>query len=582
MPISSDFTSTQNLRYGRSPSLDAWLLHFMTENNLEHSIDPGKNASPEQIRFMVALRDEAQVYGPFSDRRLPLLLDTRLDPELGREYNLKWLALARLVREFVPDRADRKRILLLCAHKYRQIRTSPIMIPSRVMKRFITIFLTQSGLTDPFQVRKARHNRQAAEALDSPELDRLLNICPDETRACVRFSDFRFELDMIEMMRLTVLSTMADIWTGPYYQAAVEGIRNADLCDPGALDCLKRVFEPGRGRGLRILYLPDTSGGLLFDLRVIRCLLMQGHRVVLALKEGFHFDSPTFWDWEADPALAGALENAHLFANPRASKNELLQAQREHPLLVISDGTREELNLYRVSVTFARAWKEADLILAKGEPHHRRLIMTGQEFTRDVLCFHRDEAGAFHMRHKPRAAHVVKFSEQHLLERADELIASMRKAKAEGRTVMFYSAIIGSIPGQTGTAIKVVDAFVRHLREKLEDTFIINPAEHFEEGMDADDLMFMWERVQRSGRLNVWRFQTVADIERSFELMGRRVPPVWAGKDATYSTGCTKEMRIALDMQQRYPEMQIIGPSPDKFFRRSEYGVGRFSDEALN
>lgn len=581
MTVHPDFTAVANLRYGRSPTLDAWLLHFMTENNLEHSIDPGKNASPEQIRFMVALRDEAQVYAPFSDRRLPMLLDTGMVPELRDEYNAKWLALARLVREFVPDRADRRRILLLCAHKYRQIRTSPILIPSRVMKRFITIFLTQSGLTDPYQGRKAKHDAQAAEALRSPELDRLLNLCPGQARVCTRLADFRLELDMIELMRLIILSTMRDIWTEPYYQAACDRITEADLHDEGALGVLKRVFGPQQGRALRILYLPDTSGGLMFDLAIIRSLIMQGHRVVLALKEGFHFESPTFWDWERDPALAEALSDARMFANPRASKNELLQAQREHPLLVISDGTREELNLYRVSVTFARAWKEADLIMAKGEPHYRRLILTGQEFTRDALCFHRDRTGAFHLHHKPCAQHVVKFSEQHLLGRADELVAAMRRAKAEGKSVMFYSAIIGSIPGQTGTAIKVVDAFVRHLREKLEDTFIINPAEHFEEGMDADDLMFMWERVQRSGMLNVWRFQTVADIERSFELMGRRIPPVWAGKDSTYSTGCTKEMRIALDMQQRFPEMQIIGPSPDKFFRRSEYGVGRFSDEAL-
>lgn len=581
MIANSDFTIASNLRYGRSPALDAWLLHFLTENNLEHSIDPGKNASPEQIRFMAALRDEEQVYGPFSDRRLPLLLSTRLDPELRHEYNEKWLILAKLVREFVPARADRKRILLLCSHKFRQIRVSPIMIPSRLMKRFITMFMTQSGLTDPYQGIKARQNRQAAEALDSSELDRMLNLCPGAATRCERLSDFRFELDMIDLMRHIILSTRQEIWQGPYYQNGFSKITDADLSDDGALACLKKVFNPGFDQGLRILYLPDTSGGLMFDLRIIRSLIQQGHRVVLALKEGFYFDVPTFWDWESDPVLAEALEEAYMFANPRASKNELLQAQREHPLLVISDGTREELNLYRMSVTFARAWKECDVVMAKGEPHHRRLIATDQQFTRDILCFHRSEDGTFHMHHKPRAGHVVKFSEQQLKNRADDIIADMRQAKADGRTVMFYSAIIGSIPGQTGMAIKVVDAFVRHLRTKLEGTFIINPAEHFEEGMDADDLMFMWERVQRSGLLAVWRFQTVADIERSFELMGRKIPPVWAGKDSTYSTGCTKEMRIALDIQARNPEMQIIGPSPDKFFRRSEYGVGRFSDEAL-
>ncbi len=127
-----------------------------------------------------------------------------------------------------------------------------------------------------------------------------------------------------------------------------------------------------------------------------------------------------------------------------------------------------------------------------------------------------------------------------------------------------------------------MDTFVRHLREKLPNAFIINPAEHFEEGMDGDDLMFMWERVQRSGLIQTWRFQTVDDIETSFSLMGRKVPPVWTGKDATYSTGCTKEMRIALDMQRIHPEMQILGPAVDKFFRRGEYGVGKFHDATLD
>jgi hypothetical protein len=146
---------------------------------------------------------------------------------------------------------------------------------------------------------------------------------------------------------------------------------------------------------------------------------------------------------------------------------------------------------------------------------------------------------------------------------------------------MFYSAIIGSIPGQTKKAIAVVNAFVVHLRERLSGTIIINPAEHFEEGMDADDLMFMWERVQRSGLLDVWRFQSHSDIEKSFELLGEAVPPAWAGKDATFSTGCTKEMHIALSMQSKQPELQIIGPEPEKFFRRREYGVGKFCDAAI-
>ncbi|GAB6177805.1 hypothetical protein JCM16814_26960 [Desulfobaculum senezii] len=574
-------TTTNSFRFGQSARLDAWLLHFLTENDLEYSIHPHKNASGEQLRFMVHL-DEGQVFLPCSDKLVPHLLSSRMNDELGRRYNAKWCALVDLVRGYVPDRYIRKRILHLCRHKFRQIQASPIIIPSRMMKRFITIFMTQSGIMDPYRGRKARYNRQALEAIESPEIDRLLNICPEERMVCRRLRDLRFELDMLELERLIILSTVSGIWTDVYYQAALERMTSSDLASPAAMQCLEQVFRNGKQAPKKILYLPGTSGGIIFDLLIIRALMRQGHRIVLAVKEGFHFESVSFWDWEHDPSLARALEGAHYLQDSEISKNALLAEQRMHPLVVISDGTREDLNLYRTSVTFARAWKEADLIMATGNQHYRRLIDTSTTFTRDILCWGRDEEGTFKINLKRRPESIITFSEKDLQAKADEIIAEMRVAHAEGKSVMFYSAIIGSLPGQVTTAIKVVDTFVRHLRERLENTYIINPAEHFEEGMDADDLMYMWEKVQRSGMLDVWRFQTVSDIERSFELMGMRVPPIWAGKDSTFSTGCTKEMRIALDMQRKNPEMQIIGPAAERFFRRSEYGVGKFSDAVLD
>ena len=56
-------SSALDIRYGRDPYLDAWILHFMSENNIEYTIDPAKNASPEQLRFMVSLEPD-QVYVP--------------------------------------------------------------------------------------------------------------------------------------------------------------------------------------------------------------------------------------------------------------------------------------------------------------------------------------------------------------------------------------------------------------------------------------------------------------------------------------------------------------------------------------
>jgi hypothetical protein len=168
-----------------------------------------------------------------------------------------------------------------------------------------------------------------------------------------------------------------------------------------------------------------------------------------------------------------------------------------------------------------------------------------------------------------------------LENKAQKIIAGMRKAKEEGMTVMFYSGIIGSIPGKEAVAKNIMSAYVQSIKEQSAKTFVINPSEHFEPGMDADDLMFMWEIVQRSGLIDIWRFQTYDDIVEAFRSMKLQIPPEWVGKDATFSTGCTKEMRIALDVQKEHPEMQLIGPAREKFLRREEYGIGKMYDRRL-
>jgi hypothetical protein len=576
------FTSGKELFYGRDPFLDAWFLHFMTENNLEHSLDPNKNASPEQIRFMVDL-EEDQFFAPCTDWMLNNLLNKEMTSELMAEYRNQWRYQAELIREQLPDPYTRKRIVALSRHKFNKVLKSPFLIPSRLNKHLMTIFLTQSGLEDPLRERKRDSNRRVREFIDNKGLDRILNSCPGSSMGCSRIRDLRWELDLMELRRLFCLSTHKAIWANDSYLPDWDFLdKHVNTPFPEFDRTLTELLGPDTEVHKRILYLPDRSGGVLFDILIVRTLVRLGHRVVMALKEGFYFDVPTFWDQEHDPVLAAALEDAYFLDDNAASKNKLLRIQRENPFLVISDGTRERLNMYRTSVTFARAWKESNLVIAKGEGNFRRLLLTSHEFTRDIVSFFCDGSNQLRFYFKPHSPLVIHYSEREILEKAEKIIKQMRRAKEQGYKIMFYSAVIGSIPGQTTTAIRVLNQFVEHLRARMEKTFIINPAEHFEPGMDADDLMYMWEKVQRSGFIDVWRFQSVGDIERSFELMGEKVPPIWNGKDATYSTGCTKEMQIALGVQKTHPELQIIGPHPEKFFRRREYGVGKFFDSTID
>lgn len=566
-----------DLYTGKDPYLDAWILHFLTENNIEHLSNPYENASFEQLKFMVDL-DENQVFVPCTDSMLRMLLQSEKSDELKKEYRILWRNMVKLIHSIVKDRYSRKKIVTLCKHKFQKDYRSPFLIPSRLNKRMLTIVLSQSAQIDPYLKRKSNFNKIAYEFSKTDYIKEFMNTCEVKEFGCSSIDELRLQLDVLELKRLFCLSMHEEIWKKREFNIKDSLLNQMQ----GFEDVLNNGLFSKKNEELTILYLPDTSGGIIFDLLIAKRLMRMGHRVIFALKEGFYFDYPTFWDREHCQVLEEVFENARFIEDRQISKKDLLRYLKESRLVVISDGTRERLNLCRTSVTFARAWKESDLIIAKGNGNYRRLIMSSYLFTRDIIAICRDEEGKIRFTYKQKSPRVRKITEKEIISKAREIIEEMKRAKARGERVMFYSAIVGSIPGQTQMAIRVLNTFVNHLREKLDKTFIINPAEHFEPGMDGDDLMYMWEMVQRSGLIDIWRFQTVSDIEKSFELMGMRVPPIWAGKDATFSTGCTKEMKIALDEQKKHPEMQIIGPDPEKFFRRREYGVGKYFDAALD
>ncbi|MFN2343039.1 MAG: ARMT1-like domain-containing protein [Desulfonatronovibrio sp.] len=577
-----DISSVSEIRAGQDPYLDAWFLNFMIENNIEHLINPKVNASSEQLRFMVDL-EENQVFAPCTDWMFDNLLKTKMTKELKKEYIDIWKRVVILIHSFSGEVFIRKKVLSLCRHLFQKALHSPFMIPSRLLKRMLDIFLSQNALQDPYQSRKNDFNRRALEFMNSSVFFRFISSCPDTTLGCEIIQDLRWELDLLELRRYFCLSTWSDVWKQEDFNPdSVNVGRELSREWSGFEQVMTDLFGPDNIYSYKVLYMPDSAGGIMFDLKIIQSLIRLGHKVVLALKEGFYYEYPTLWDVESDPVLANGCRDASIIHQSQISKKDFLKKQRQNRLLVISDGTRERMNLYRTSVTFARAWKESDLIIAKGSGNFRRFIHNSHLFTRDILTFYRDLHGEVHFEYKKRSSKVRKFIEKEILGKAQEIKKSMLNARMQGQRVLFYSAIIGSIPGQTKVAIEVINHFVAYMRERMDQTYIVNPAEHFEQGMDGDDLMYMWEMVQRSGLIDVWRFQMVSDIEKSFELMGKKVPPIWAGRDSTYSTGCTKEMHIALEVQEKNPEMQIIGPSPEKFFRRREYGVGKFFDANID
>lgn len=569
---------------GIDPDQDAWLTNFYTENHLAYEAFPDYVASPEQLNFIVHLNGE-KLYYPCSDELFAAIIEKRADSLLTSAYMEIWNRIERLVREVVPDEFKQKYLLSLLSIKFQHESSSKVLLPARLEKRLLTIFTHISDISRPLAQCKENENRRVAAFLERTDFQKAFNSLTGlEINDGTTLDDLELQQHILRLRRLLILSTVKEIWKdeAPPSMDELERLMNVPIKTDGwhwASDWLRDVIS-GRRRPY-ILWIGGRCGEIIFDLAIINILQKMGIKVMLAVKQGFYYHRISFVDLLEDPILHELLAGADFITESAISKNVLLDRLHSgNRLLVISDGTREQFNPLLTSITFARAFKEADLVISRC-PGSRECINNHFKFTRDLVSIVREESGKVDIGRKPHHPAALRFSESALRHKAENLIRMVREEKDQGKTVMFYSAIVGSIPGQLETAKQILNVFVKYLRSTMYDIVIINPGEHFEEGMDADDIMYMWEIFQRSGLIDIWRFQSVADIEKSFELMGTKVPPEWTGKDATYSTGCTKEMEIALDIQKKYPEMQLMGPSWEKFQRRKNYGVGKLYDRAL-
>jgi hypothetical protein len=572
---------------GASPESDAWYTEFFIENHLDHFSYPDQVASPEQVRFMVYTQGEQRYY-PCSDRMFEAIMKKMASAFLQEKYREVLTRILATIERQIENDTEKAYLKSLIQIKFTHETRDELMVPSRLEKRLLQIFFNRTQIEDPCLEEKAKRNRQASEVLCSPALRKALDQL--ETTGLKSLPDtlsgIKDRVEHIELKRLFALCT-SGLWKYPDQLPSFEAlasILDAPMTGNG-VQPLFAFLGPGTGPGYttrKILWLADETGEVIFDLAAIRYLSQLGHKIIVAFKDGPLYTKADFPDARSDEALSRELEGAMLIREKAMNKNDLVRTLRsDQNIFAISDGTRENLNLLMVSTTFARIFKEVDGIISRGEDQRRRFFDTQFQFTQDIFNIARDADGSPHISFKPKHPAVIKFSHSDLEKRARSIIAKMEGAKKQGMTVVFYSGIIGSIPGKVHMAKKIMSTFVAELKHRYAMTFIINPSEHFEAGMDADDLMYMWEIVQRSGFIDIWRFQSYEDIVQAFEIMDTRVPPEWVGKDATYSTGCTKEMRIAVDVQKHHPEMQIIGPSQEKFMRRNAYGVGKLYDQRL-
>lgn len=573
---------SQSKKKKNDPDFDAWFTSFFLKNHIDPFAYPLKVGTREQIEFMVYPENDKRYY-PCSDKMFNTIMSGKYAAYLKKCYQTVLDKIMAMVDELIESPYDKQFLKALINIKYEdEIRTG-LLLPSRLEKRLYKIFLTRTHIENPYSDKKRLANKNVVRVLGSETFKKALNQVDESLLESknLSLSQLREKIKILEFERLLTMMAQKQLWA------------QDDIKIP-SMTAIKKMFgTPLKGDGLapmlkllglkkqKILWLADEAGEVIVDLTVAKFLAEIGHAVILAVKESPFFNRICLADTKTDPVLKKTLETAHFIYDKTISKNNLVKLlKHDKNIYVVSDGTREDLNLLLTSTTFSRIFKEVDCVISRGNTQKQMLIDSHFRFTQNIINIS-IEKKTLVLSYKNRHPDFIKFSHEQLESKAGNIISDMKTAKKRGMTVMFYSGIIGSIPGKIDVAKKIMRTFINHLTRQSADLFVINPSKYYEPGMDADDLMYMWEIVQRSRHIDIWRFQTSDDISESFALMNKKVPPEWIGKDATYSTGCTKEMRIAQDVQKNNPEMQLMGPAVSKFMRRDEYGVGSMYDRRL-
>ncbi len=519
-----------SFRFGQSPEMDAWLTSFFIENHLDYFTYPDQAASDEQVRFMVYV-PAGERYYPCSDRMFEAIISRKQSAFIQKHYNKALQKILDLIEKQIEETYEKDYLESLIINKYKLETRDEIIISSRLEKRLMSIYLKRTLIGDPFLTEKAERNKRASAALSTKAFGDAINHVekteldnpPDS------LAEIKSLIAAVEFSRLLHMANAPELWTTD----KSDRLTKADLLQlfnrPFAGDGIKPLlaflgFGKKQGKKRKLLWLADEAGETVMDLAVIRFLVSHGHKVIVAFKNGPLYTKTTIGDMLNDPVLQDATQHAAIIDDSNLSKNELVRTLRgDIQTLVLSDGTSENLNLLLVSTTFARIFKEVDGIISRGPDQRRRFFDTHFQFTQDIFSIASDKNGAVSIHFKRRHPEVIKFSHEDLENKAQAIIDRMKKAKSQGMTVIFYSGIIGSIPGKIEMAKKIMSVFINHLTEQSALTFIINPSEYYERGMDADDLMYMWEIVQRSGQIDIWRFQTYDDIVTAFQIMQKKI-----------------------------------------------------------
>jgi hypothetical protein len=402
-----------------TPQSDAWYTTFFIENHMDYFAYPENVATPDQVRFMVFTENEERYY-PCSDRMFNAIMNRNQSDFLQGKYAEVLDRVLKLIHRLIDDPWERDYLDALIRIKFEHETRDEIMIPSRVEKRLIKIFLNRTQIEDPYFCEKGMRNLRAAAALGSKACKNALNKLEAEELGNTHrtLTETREILRFIELKRLLALTVETSLWIDDNSVRLAESDYFRILKRPVTGDGAQALFdflgicgkESTKNPVLvpkKILWMADESGEIMVDLVIIRLLARLGHKIILCFKEGPVYTKVDFEDAHSDETLNSQLEKGYFIRERNLGKNELVDILRsDYNMIVISDGTRENINLLLASTTFARLFKEVDGVISRGPDQKRRFFGSHFQFTQNIFNI---SAGADNKAHGSNQIHLQRF-----------------------------------------------------------------------------------------------------------------------------------------------------------------------------
>ena len=196
-----------------NPEADAWHIIFFIENHLDYFSYPEMVASPEQIRFMVFLRP-GEPYYPCSDRTFAAIINRKRSALLKNQYQEILEKIIALIAAKIKSSNKRKQLETMIRIKFAHETSDRLMIPSRLEKRLLRIFLNGSQIEDPWLYEKGLRNQRAGIALDSDSFQQALQHIetPATLSTAKTLPEIKKIIERLEFVRLLNMTAKKNLW----------------------------------------------------------------------------------------------------------------------------------------------------------------------------------------------------------------------------------------------------------------------------------------------------------------------------------------------------------------------------------